>query len=412
MWCPAIFPAVKFSRRAIVVIALGAIVVLFAMGTRQSFGLFLTPVTEELEIGRESFSLAMAIQGLIFGLPLVGILADRVGPRAVLVLTGLLYSAGLWWASNLDSTWELYLSLGPVMGFALSGVSYVVVLGAVGRIVAPERRSTAFGFITAAGSLGMFAVVPGVEALRAATGWRGAFGWSALILLIVPAAALLMPGADGKAETEPIEMPIMDVLRRASRNGSYLLLVAGFFVCGFHVSFIATHLPSFLTDSGLGSGVAATALSVIGLFNIVGSFGSGLLGDRYRKRTLLSILYFARATVIGLFLVIPLTTFSAIAFGAAIGTIWLATIPLTSGVVAGIFGSRYLSTLYGVVFLSHQVGAFLGIWLGGRVFDTMGTYTPVWIISIILGVAAGLLHLPIDERQADPEFVEVGKADD
>lgn len=387
-----------FSRHAKVIIALGALTVLFAMGTRQSFGLFLAPVTDELDVGRETFSLALAVQGLIFGLPIVGMIADRLGPKSVLLTTGLAYSAGLWWVSNLDTTWELFLALGPVVGFSLSGLSYVVVLGAVGRAVAPERRSTAFGLITAAGSMGMFVIVPVVEWLRAATGWRGAFQWAALLLLIVPLAALAMPGREAHDEHDPTHDPMMKVLRRAGRNGNYLLLTAGFFVCGFHVSFIATHLPAFLTDSGLSSGIAASSLAVIGLFNVFGSFGFGWLGDRYRKRTLLSFLYFARAVVISLFLLVPLTTVSALVFGALIGTLWLATIPLTSGVIASIFGSRYLSTLYGVVFLSHQVGAFLGIWLGGRVFDSTGSYVPVWIIAVILGIAAGLIHIPIDEN--------------
>lgn len=395
----------RFSRRSFFVIGLGAIVVVFAMGMRQSFGLFLAPLTEELGIGRETFSLAVAIQGLIFGVPLIGMLADRIGPRIVLVATGLIYSLGLWWVSVLDSTWELYLAMGPVLGLALSGASYVVVLGAVAQVVAPERRSTAFGLITAAGSFGMFAVVPLVEAMRSSAGWRGAFGWSAVMLLIVPLTALAMPGRPSTGDSVHLEDSLPAVLRRASRNGSYLLLTAGFFVCGFHVSFIATHLPAFLTDSGIAAGVAATALSLIGLFNIFGSFGFGVLGDRYRRRTLLSVLYFARAVVIALFLVVPLTRTSALVFGAVIGFLWLATVPLTSGVVAGIFGSRYLSTLYGVVFLSHQLGAFLGVWMGGRVFDVTGSYTPVWLAAVALGVVAGVIHLPIDERRSVPAAV-------
>lgn len=381
-------------------VGLGAVIVFLAMGMRQSFGLFLQPVTAELGVGRETFSLAIALQNLVFGLPLVAILADRVGPRIVLVATGVIYSLGLWWVSTISATWELYVALGPVVGLALSGASYVVVLGAVSRVVSPERRSTAFGLITAAGSFGMFAMVPVVESLRSNSDWRGAFGWSALLLLVIPAVALALPGRPAPGSSHGTEGSMAGVLRQASRNGSYLLLTAGFFVCGFHVAFIATHLPAFLTDSGLGAGVAATALSLIGLFNIVGSFGFGALGDRYRRRTLLAILYFSRAVAITLFLIIPITRMSALVFGSAIGFLWLATVPLTSGVVAGIFGSRYLSTLFGVVFLSHQLGAFLGVWLGGRVFDVTGSYTPVWIAAIALGVLAGFLHLPIDERKS------------
>ncbi len=379
------------------IIALGAAIVLLAMGVRQSFGLFLSPITEDLGIGRETFSLAVALQNLVFGLPLVGILADRIGPRMVLVGSGIVYAAGLWIASFVDSAVGIFAAWGILPGLALSGASYVVVLGAVGRVVPAERRSTAFGVITAAGSFGMFAVVPGAQWLLDAFGWRGALQVLAIGIGLIAIIALRFPLRPTVEVDRHLDEPLPDVLRRARSHRGYLLLTAGFFVCGFHVAFVATHLPAYLTDNGLPGFVGATALSLIGVFNIVGSSAFGVMGDRFRKRTLLSILYTSRAAVFALFLLLPLTSSTALVFGATIGFLWLATVPLTSGVVAQIFGSRYLSTLYGITFLSHQVGAFLGVWLGGRVFDATGSYTPVWVAAAILGLVAGLIHLPISD---------------
>ncbi len=383
------------------VLVAGGLIVMIAMGIRQSFGLYLAPVSDGLGTGRETYSLAMAIQNLVLGLPLAGLLADRIGGRRVATVGGLMYAAGLVTVSLLASTGGLLGGLGLVAGAGLSAVSYVVVLGAVGRIVPPERRSSAFGVITAAGSFGMFAMVPVSQAVLSAVGWEKAFlilagivASIAVLALRLPDGAPVQPG--GAVEGEPF----WEVVSSAARNRNYWLLVSGFFVCGFHVAFVATHLPAYLGDQGIGDSIVAVALAMIGLLNIAGSWTFGRLGDRYRKRILLSVLYSSRAVAFTLFLLVPLTSVSAIVFGAVIGFLWLGTVPLTSGAVAAIFGVRHLGTLYGVVFLSHQVGAFLGVWLGGRVFDATGDYTPVWVVAVVLGVLAALIHLPLDERPA------------
>jgi predicted MFS family arabinose efflux permease len=277
--------------------------------------------------------------------------------------------------------------------------------------VPPEKRSSMFGIITALGSFGMFAVVPGAQWLLTSTGWQTSFAALAAFVGLTALFALGFPGQHTVANGNPFQsetekpQPLTVIFNCARRHPGYLLLTAGFFVCGFHVAFIATHLPAFLTDKSVSKAAAATALAMIGLFNVFGSYLFGILGDRLRKKYLLSFLYLCRAVVISLFLVLPISNVSAIAFGCAIGFLWLATVPLTSGMVAQIFGARYLSTLYGIVFFSHQIGSFLGVWLGGRIYDMVGSYDTVWILSILLGVAAAILHLPIADHS-----VKIGRA--
>jgi predicted MFS family arabinose efflux permease len=376
------------------------------MGTRQTFGLYLQPITDELDIGRELFSLAIAIQSIIGGLPFAGVLADRYGSRWVAIGGGLLFAVSMYLMSIVTHWTGLMLGFGLLSGVSLSCVSYVVVLGAVVQVVPPERRSRTFGFITAAGSVGMFVVVPVAQRILNAHGWRTTFaifaGFAGLIaLLAVGYPTRKQPVAGGESTDKPSDS-LTQVLVQASRHSGYWLLTIGFFVCGFHVSFVASHLPAYLTDNGLSGTAGATALSLVGLFNLFGSTLFGYLGDHYRKKYLLSGLYLGRSIIISLFLLFPVTETTAMVFGAAIGFLWLATVPLTSGTVAQIFGPRYLSTLYGIVFFSHQVGSFLGVWLGGRIYDATGVYTPVWIIAIILGVMACIVHLPIADRPVYP----------
>lgn len=395
-------------RRTWIVVVTGAAMVFLTMGTRQSIGLFLKPVTDELETDRESFALALAAHNLILGLPLAAIAADRLGPRRIVAAAGLLMGAGLLLASTADSVPVFGVALAVLFGLAVSGASFVVVIGAVGKAVTPGRQSFAFGFVTAGASVGMFAVVPIVQVMIDGLGWRRTMTVLGIVaLVLIAAASRLLPADDGTPmRAEHASDSLTAAVGRAFRNRSYVLLTTGFFVCGFHVAFIAAHLPAFLTDEGLSDRTAAVALSLVGLFNIAGSFGAGWLGDRYRRRTLLSALYLLRAIVMTLFLAIPLTAGSALVFGAVMGILWLSTVPLTSGLVAALFGPRYLTTLFGIVFLSHQVGAFLGVWLGGRVFDQTGDYGPVWTIAVVLGIVAALVHLPIatatDDKRLEP----------
>ena len=389
------------NRKATIVIFCSALIVFVSMGIRQSFGLFLSPISRDLGIGREVFSLAIAWQNLIFGLPILGIVADRFGPRWVVAGGALLYAVCFFLLSSVSTPPGLYTVLGVLMGIALSSISYVVVLGAVAQVVAPEKRASSFGLITAAGSFGTFAIVPGVQWLLSDFGWQSSFTF---IALVAGASAFLAIGIPQRRRevfpntVESDDGSLLQALLQARGHSGYWLLNAGFFVCGFHVAFIATHLPAFLTDHGLSKMVGATALSLIGLFNIFGSYLSGQLGDRYRKKYLLSLLYLGRALVISGFLFIPVTNTSALVFGSMIGFLWLATVPLTSGTVAQIFGSRYLSTLYGIVFFSHQIGSFLGVWLAGRMYDATGSYDIIWIAAILLGLASSLIHLPIVDK--------------
>lgn len=391
-------------RTILIAIGCAALSVMVATGIRQSFGLFLQPVSETLGTGREVYSLAIAMNNLIYGLPLIGFLADWIGPRWVIVGGGLLYAAGLCLMTLITTPAGLYVTMGVTVGIALSATTYVVVLGAVAQLVTADQRTRAFGFITATGSSGMFVMPPLTQYLIANYGWRTALIILGGVTLVILLLGLGLPGRPGGQLTKPgqkeLDEPLLQVLRRASRHRSYLLITTGFFVCGFHVAFIATHLPAFLTDQGVAPFVGAAVLSLVGGFNVAGSFLFGWLGDHYRKKYLLSFIYLGRAIVISVFLFFPITQTSALLFGCAIGFLWLATVPLTSGTVAQLFGIRYLSTLYGIVFLSHQVGAFLGVWLGGRIYDATGNYDLVWYMAIALGIFASLIHTPISEKPA------------
>lgn len=382
------------------VLIAAVVCLILAMGVRQSFGIFLAPIAMDLEVGRQVFGLAIALQNLLWGLaqPFVGAVADRFGAMRVTIAGALLYVAGLVLAAWSSDPLGLNVSLGVLVGLALSGTTYVTVLGAVGRVVPPERRSLAFGLCTAAGSFGMFAVVPGAQALLDALDWRDAF------LVMAVAISALIPLAFGFRESDRRitgaggGQSLGAAIREAREHSGYWLLNAGFFVCGFHVAFVATHLPAYLADNGMPLSVSAWSLAMIGLFNIFGSYLCGVLGGHFRQKWVLSAIYAARAVVIAAFMLLPLSGASAVAFGAAIGFLWLGTVPLTSGLVARVFGVRYLSMLYGVVFASHQLGAFLGAWGGGYAFDVMGSYDSIWLASIALAIFAALIHLPIRDQ--------------
>ncbi|MCG8510401.1 MAG: MFS transporter [Rhodospirillales bacterium] len=390
-------------RTPVLVIVCGGLILSLAMGIRQTFGLFLGPVTVDLSIGRETFALAMAVQNLLWGAfqPITGALSDRFGAGRVITAGGLVYALGLYVMSDMTGAAGLHLGGGLLIGLAMAACGFSVVLGAVARRVPEPRRSMALGLVSAGGSFGQFAMAPVGQALIAEQGWGGAFFSMAIIALLMIPLALAVAGSPRTAHSrrglEDPDQSLTEAVREALSHKGYLYLTTGFFVCGFQVVFVAVHLPAYLVDIGLDASTGATALALIGFFNIVGTYACGALGGRYSKKWLLSGLYLVRALVIAVFLLAPKTELSVLMFASALGLLWLGTVPLTSGLVGQIFGVRYLSTLFGVVFFGHQLGSFLGVWLGGFVFDRMGSYDAVWWASIIFGILAALIHMPIAE---------------
>ncbi|NWN82547.1 MAG: MFS transporter [Halomonas sp.] len=390
-------------RHSLMILVLGSLVVTLAMGLRHGFGLFLEPMSAELGWGRGVFAFALAIQNLLWGLsqPLAGALADRYGAARVVVAGGALYALGLLFMGLSDSALGMTLSAGVLIGLGLSGTTFSVVLGAVGRTVAPEKRSMAMGIVSAAGSFGQFAMLPGTLGLLE---W---VGWSAALLVMAAIGALLLPlGAmlrDRPAPATADDLPLREALDEAANHRGFWLLCLGFFVCGFQVVFIGVHLPGYLYDNDIAVQVGSTALALIGLFNIFGTYFTGWLGGRFSKPHLLSGIYLARAVVITLFVVAPLSPTTTYLFGIAMGLLWLSTVPLTNGIVASVFGVQHLSMLGGIVFLFHQLGSFMGVWLGGFLYDLQGDYAVVWKLAILLGVMAAALHWWISEAPVQRE---------
>lgn len=380
------------------VLLCGALVVTLSMGIRHGFGLWLQPITMDRGWTRETFALALAVQNLAWGLagPLAGGLADRFGAFKVLIGGSLLYALGLVTMALSTSGLAFTGSAGLLLGMAQSGTTYAVVYGVIARNVAADKRSWAMGITAAAGSFGQFLMVPVENWLIGTTGWQQAlFVLGFLSLAIVPLAFGLKepPAAPQAAGSQSIGQ----ALREAFAYPSFRLLMAGYFVCGFQVVFIGVHMPSYLKDQGLSPSVATTALALIGLFNVFGTYTAGWLGQRLAKRHILAAIYALRAVVITLFVLAPLTPWSVYLFAAAIGFLWLSTVPPTNAIVAQIFGVQYMSMLGGFVFLSHQIGSFLGVWLGGRLYDMTGSYTLVWWLSVALGVFAAIVNLPVRE---------------
>ncbi|PHR80052.1 MAG: MFS transporter [Colwellia sp.] len=382
---------------------MGIAILIVSLGIRQSFGIFMQPISDTFNTGREFFSFTIALQNLLFGIfqPFVGMASDRWGPRRIIILGTVAYASGLYLTSiTTDPSW-LYLTLGTLVGFGLSATSYVIILGAVARVVPAEHTAKAFGLTTAAGSFGMFAVIPGAQALLSNVGWQSALQIFALVCCLMIAFASVIKNTKSSSEEKtPLDdsQTLTQALKEAFNHRGYWLIHAGFFICGFHVMFIAIHLPSYLSDKGLPVATAAMALAYVGIFNIFGSYFWGVMGDKFNKRYVMTSLYLIRAVVIAAFVVLPVTVDTASIFGAAIGFCWLGTVPLTSGLVRQIFGARYMSTLYGLVFFTHQVGSFLGAWVGGLVYDYYGSYEPIWWSTVVLAFCAALIHLPINER--------------
>jgi predicted MFS family arabinose efflux permease len=388
------------APKLLLIIVVGCVIAAVTNGVRSSFGLFTLPMTGDLNLSRESWGMAMAIQNLAWGVaqPFAGGLADRYGTGRVIAGGLLLYAAGMALMVVSPTGTLLNLTAGIIVGVGIAASSFSIVMVAFGRNVPQEKRSVIFGIATAASSFGQFAVAP------IGQGLIGTFGWQATLIYMAATLALIVPLAyalRGRTENPQgqADLPFMQALARAWGFGSYRLLVIGFFVCGFHLAFVNVHMPAYLVQCGLPPEAGSWSIAIIGLFNIVGSLLAGYLGGRLPKQLLLAAIYFSRAVAIGLFVLFPVTEASAYLFAAAMGLLWLSTVPLTAGLVTLFFGARYMGMLYGVAFFSHQLGSFVGVWLGGYAYDTTGSYAIVWYLGILLGLASAAVHLPIREQK-------------
>ena len=396
----ALRPAVPL----LVLIIAGCIIAAIGNGVRTSFGLFTLPMTADLGLTREQWGMAMAIQNLAWGIaqPFAGAFADRVGTARTVAVGAAIYALGVLGMAFSPDAGLMTITAGIVTGVGIAICSFSVVMAAFGRSVPQEKRTLIFGVATAASSFGQFAFAP------ISQGFINAFGWQSALLYLAMALLLIIPlsyALRGRTEN-PVghaDLPFMEALSKAWGHGSYRLLVVGFFVCGFHLAFINVHMPAYLVQCGLSPEVGSWTIAVIGLFNIVGSLLAGYLGGRLPKQMMLATIYFSRAVAIGLFMLFPVSEVTAYAFAAAMGLLWLSTVPLTAGLVSLFFGARYMGMLYGVAFFSHQLGSFMGVWLGGYVFDLTGAYDLVWYLGIVLGLGSAALHIPINERSV-PNF--------
>ena len=387
-------------RTPLLVIAAGCLIALVGFGARSAYGLLLEPMTSARGWGRETFAFALAVQNLVwgFGVPFASMLADRYGPSRVLAVGAVVYGLGTAGMATTTSGLGLTLLGGVLTGLGIALTSFSIALAAMAKVVDPGRQSLVLGIGTSAGSFGQVIFSPLSQLVIAAYGWDSAlFFLAASVLLIVPLAFVLPGNAEAGSETR-IEQGLGEAIVEAARHRGYVLLTLGFFVCGFHVAFITVHFPSYVRDLGLAPEVGAYAIAIIGLFNIAGAFLSGLAGQRWPKKNGLVLIYSLRAVAIACLLLAAKTPATIYAFAAVMGILWLSTVPLTSGIVAQVFGLRFMATLFGIVFLSHQLGSFLGVWLGGYLYDRTGSYDVVWWTGVGLSIVAALLHVPINER--------------
>ena len=381
----------------------GGLILAIAVGIRQSFGLFLEPVSSSLNLGRETFALSIGLVNLLWGAlaPFTGALSDKFGLKPVVIFGTISYAFGILVLSNADQGLGLIIG-GIIVGMGLSGLGFTVILGAVGKFAPPEKRGTALGLTTMGGSIGMFLGIPVSGTLIESTGWSSAFFWLALIsLIIIPLLyGLVSSNLDSNENNKKIETDetLKDVLKYAFNSRSFMLLTTGFFICGFHVNFIVAHLPAYISDMSLPSNVSTTSLALIGFANIFGVAIAGRVGDKFNKSDVLVVLYSLRAIVFIIYIILPVSIMSTLIFTFTLGLLWLGTVPLTSGLVATFFGPKYMSMLYGIVFFSHQLGGFFSSWMGGRIYDFTGNYDIMWWFSVFLGIMAAFIHYPIKDK--------------
>ncbi len=386
------------------VIICGCVIASLTFGPRSAMGFFQLPMLADTEWDRSTFGLAMAIQNLMWGAgqPVFGAIADRFGSGRVLALSGVIYCLGLVTMANAQSEMMLYVGGGVLVGLGVAAGSFGIVLSAFARNVPAGRRSFVFGLGTAAGSAGMFLFAPLSQGLIDALGWTDALVWLGMLMLALPVLAIALRGnADsGLIPDISVKQSVADALNQAFGHRSYLLLTAGFFVCGFQVAFITAHFPAYIGDIGIEARYAVIAIAMIGLFNIIGSLASGFIGQRYSKPMFLSLIYIGRSITITTFLLLPQTPASVVIFSIVMGLLWLSTVAPTNALVAIMFGTRHLGMLAGIVFFSHQIGSFLGVWLGGYLYVIFGSYDPVWWLGVALGLFAAIVHWPIREESA------------
>ena len=394
----------RIWRTPLVVLVGGTAILLLSFGLRQNLGLYMAPISTGLGWDREVFAFAVALQSLVWGIstPFMGWLSDRYGPGKVVAAGGTIYAAGLWLMAGASAPLDATIGVGFMTGFGMSMTGFPIVLATVSRVAPPAKRSMYLGIASAGGSSGQLLLVPFGQFLLTENGWSVALLiLAAMAALIVPLSAILA-GGNRLSEEDATSQRIGAALREAGGHGGYHLLNAGYFVCGFQTMFIGAHLPAYLSDLDQPAWLGATALALIGGLNILGCLFWAHLGARYKMKNLLAIIYGARAVIMAGFVMLPISPVTVIAFACLMGLLWLATVPLTTGVVAGIFGTRFIATLIGITFFSHQIGSFLGIWLGGIVYDAMGNYDAIFWGGVALGVAAAALHLPIDDRPLRP----------
>jgi MFS family permease len=387
-------------RTPLLVIAAGCLIALLGFGTRSAFGLLLEPMTVAHGWGRETFAFALAVQNLVwgFGVPFASMLADRYGPSRVLAVGALVYGIGTAGMATATTGTSLLLFGGVLTGLGIALTSFSIALAAMARVVEPGRQSLVLGIGTSAGSFGQVLFSPLSQLVIVEYGWDSALLFLAASVLFIAPLAFLLPGNADTPGHATVEQGLGEAILEAARHRGYMLLTVGFFVCGFHVAFITVHFPAYVRDLGLAAEVGAWAIAIIGLFNIIGSFLSGLAGQRWPKKNGLVVIYSLRAIAISMLLIADKSATTIYAFAAVMGILWLSTVPLTSGIVAQVFGLRFMATLFGFVFLSHQLGSFLGVWLGGYLYDRTGSYDVVWWTGVALSVAAALIHVPINER--------------